>query len=158
MTKVNKEELLKDLEKEFEKIKKKLGFKSSFDDIDRIFFIKELILLRGYVSPDLSRQIRNGIIDIYYSWINYLQSFIIPNPNSVINLMEAKMINGDDKKRISDIIKKFAYLASFGNIITLSKDKKQESDFIDLSVEKWNDYFKQDLTNIMKKINEGWKN
>ena len=41
---MNQQELLDGLREKFEKTKKELGFKSSFEDINEIFFINDFIL------------------------------------------------------------------------------------------------------------------
>ncbi len=151
------QELLKELETEFIKLKKELKFKSSFEDIDKIFFIKDLILDKGYVSPNLSRQICSRIVDGFSIWNGYLHSLIMPNPQNMLNINECKMLDENEKKEISDLLSKVVSLTSTNTLVGLTKNKSDEAKFIDDSVKFWKKTFNPELIKLMKKINEGWK-
>jgi len=71
---MNNKEILNELEKKFEELKKELGFKSELQDIDEIFYIKDAILKDGFVSENIDRQICSRIIETYMGWTNYLHS------------------------------------------------------------------------------------
>jgi len=151
------QELLKELETEFTKLKKELKFKSSLEDIDKIFFIKDLILEKGYVSTKLSRQICSRIVDGFSIWNGYLHSLIMPNPQNMLNINECKMLNEDEKKEISNLLSKVVSLTSTNTLVGLTKKKSDEAKFIDDSVKFWKNTFSPELIKLMKKINEGWK-
>lgn len=65
---INKQELLKELETEFSKLKKELKFSATFEELDNTFFLKDLILKEGYVSPEFSRQLCWRLVDTFNSW------------------------------------------------------------------------------------------
>jgi len=150
------EELLKKFREEFKEIKKKLGFKSSFKELNDIFSIEEMVLQEGYVSPLLNRKLSRRIVDIYKSWLNYACDLINPSSNNILILMESRMLSQEDKKKISDIIKRIVSLISSNNLIALTKDEKFEAKFIDDAVHFWNSYFKIEMIKILNKIKEGW--
>ncbi len=154
---INKEKLFKELEEKFEEIKKELGFKSGFKEIDEIFFIKDAVLEQGHVSENFSRQLCSRIISIYNSWLGYLHNFIIPNPGSMVSIMENKMISDEDRKIISKIAKKIMAIISTNTLAGLSKNKKLEAGFIDDSVKIWKEYIAPELVKIISKINQKWK-
>lgn len=72
-------ELLNELEEKFKEIKRELGFKSTLNDLDRIFFIRDFILEKGYVSHKFSRQLCFRICETYASWLKHLHNIILPN-------------------------------------------------------------------------------
>jgi len=153
---MNNKELLKELEEKFAKMKQELGFEANLDKLDRIFFIKDHILREGFVSNYLSRQICFRIVDVYISWTNYLHSLIMPNPQNMLNMGEAKIFSQEEKMEITELIKKAMEISSRSSLIGLTKDEEDEAKFIDEAVDLWKDIFKMKLTEIMKKINGEW--
>jgi len=154
---MDKQKLLKQLEEKFAEIKKELGFKATLEDIDKVFFIKDYILEKGYVSDKLSRQICRRICETYYSWIEHLHSILLSAPGNLLAMTESKYFNEEEKKEISNLIKKTMALISKNSVIGLTKNKKEETLFIDEAVSFWNKKFKPKLVKIMKKVNEKWK-
>ena len=153
-----KQELLKELKEKFETCKKELGFKATFEELDEIFYIKDSVLDIGFVSESFSRQLCSRIVDSYMNWNNYLHSLIMPNPQSMINMHESKMISEDNMRK--DIIKLITQTMAFVSTNTkigLIKDKKEEADFIDESVKFWNKTFKLKVLKIIEKIVGDWK-
>lgn len=154
---MNKKEILDELEEKFKKIKEELGFKASLEELDDIFFIKEAVLSAGFVSEKLSRQMSGRIVEAYSAWNNYLHSLIMPNPAHLLNMNESKMFNEEERKKIMEVIQSSLALMSRNNVIRLTKDKKQESKFIDDSLMFWEESFKPELIKITEKINKGWE-
>ena len=151
------EKLIGEMNKKFQELKKKLNLKIEFEEIDNIYYIKDYILNRRYVSNDFSRQIRNVISEIFHSWINYLQGLLMPNPSHLGSMMESKMFTTkEERDQISEIIKKLYGLVSTNNAIILTRNKLTEAKFIEDSVKTWNNYFLPELKKVMIKINENW--
>ncbi len=150
-------ELLKELEDKFQIMQRDLGIKSSLEELDEIFFIKDHILKEGFVSNNLSRQICSRIVETYMSWTNYLHSLVVPNPQNILNISEAKLFDSEEKKIINDLMKKTMKLNSRNNLICLTKDKKEESEFIDDAIREWRENFNRKLIQIINKIKEGWE-
>lgn len=149
-------ELLKELEEKFDKIKKELQFESTLEEIDEIFFIKDHILDEKFASENLSRQICSRITDFYRAWNNYLHSLIMPNPQNILNMSEAKIFDQDEKKEITELIKKSMEISSRNTLISITKDREEEGKFIDECVNLWEDIFSLKMAEIMKKINDEW--
>jgi hypothetical protein len=156
MNKQEKEDFTKQIKEKFEEAKKELGFKSNFKDIDEIFFITDHIFSEGFVSNNFSRQMCSRIRDTLNVWINYLHSLIMPNPQYLINITEARLFDEDERKEIQKLIKGALALSSANTLAGLTKDKKTEAEFIDGSVKYWNEKFKPGITKVMKKVNKGW--
>ena len=150
-------ELLNKLEMEFNKIKEELNFNSGLEEIDKIFFIKDYIFGIGFVSEKFSRQLCSRITDLYSSWMSYLHGLIMPNPQNILNISEAKLFSQDEKTEINNLMKKAMELSSRHSLIGLEKNKQEESKFIDDAVLFWNDEFSLGLIKIMKKVNNAWR-
>jgi len=156
-TGAEKEALLKEIKTAFEAAKSELGFKSSFDEINDIFYINDSILNSGFVSEKFSRQICGRIVDTYMSWLNYLQGLIFPNAGSIVSLSESKLIDEKDKKEISKMISEIMSIITTNSVVVITKDKNLEANFIDEAVSYWKKSFRPRVTGIIHKVNEGWK-
>ncbi len=152
------EELLKELENRFKKIKSEMGIKSSLEELDNAFFIKDFILKEGFISERLSRQINYKIVDTYMGWNEYFHSLIMPNPQNMLNISESKIFSKEEKKEIVEMMKKIMQISSKNNLILITKDKKGEGKFLDEGLEFWESEFKEKIARIMKKINKEWGN
>ena len=152
-----KKELLGELVKQFDRAKKELGFKASFEDLDNAFFITDSVLSAGFVSETYSRQLCARIVDNFMNWNHYLNSLLMPNPSFLVNAIEAKLFNTEEnRKKIWELVKGSMKMTSTNYLLGLTKDKKKEAAFIDEAVKYWNSSFKQGLTEIVGKISEEW--
>jgi len=149
-------DIIKEFQLKFEEMKKELGFKVSLDDLDNIFFIRDLILKEGYISHNLSRFVCGRIVETYSSWVNYLHGIILPNQGSIIGMTECNAFDEEEKKDIHLIMNKMMAFSCQNTLIGLEKDKKIEAEFIDNSVNQWEKQFKTKLIKLTKKINKSW--
>ncbi len=154
---MNKKEILEELEEKFKIMKKELGFKTSLDELDEAFFIRDALLGARFVSEKLSRQVCSRIIDTYMVWTNYLHSLIMPNPGHMLNMNESKMFNEEEKRALLVLISKSMELTSRNNLIGLTKDRKEEAKFIDGALNFWIKSFKPEMIRVITKINNNWK-
>jgi len=155
---MEQKELIKELEKKFEQIKKELNFNSTFEDLDKIFSIKDGIVKDEFVSENFSRQVCYRIVETYMGWNEYLHSIIMPNPQNILNMSESKIFGQEEKKEIVELMKKIMEINSQNSLIGLTKDKEAEAKFIDNAVKFWETGFKPQMVKIMKKINKEWGN
>ncbi len=153
---MEKSEITNELEKQFQKVKEELGFKSSLEEIDEIFFIKDAVLKDGYVSDNFSRQLCGRISELYGNWANYLHNLLFPVPGHMLFGAEAKALSEEDRKIVWNITKGCMELASRNSVMGINKDKKAESKFIDDAVDFWNSEFRPKIGLIVQKINENW--
>ena len=102
---IDKKKLLEELKKTFEEEQQEFGFSSTSEDINDIIFLEDLILSQGYVSPNNFSEVKNKIIETFYNWVGVFHSWIMPNPQDLIFLNEAKKLNEDEKKEVFNIIK-----------------------------------------------------
>lgn len=153
---MEKEKLKKEFEERFEGLKKDLGFSSTLEELDDAFSINDAIMKDGFLSERLSRQICYRIVENFMGWNDYLHSLIMPNPQNILNMSESKVFSSDEKKMITDLMKKAMQVSSKNSIAGLTKDKVLEANFIDSSLKVWEEDFKVKLIEIMKKINKEW--
>ncbi len=150
------EDLLKQFEKEFETMKKELGFSAGLDDLDKIFFLRDMILKERYVSKTLSRQVCMRMTETYFSWVNYLHNLISPNPSYMVNVNESMAFSEKEKAVMGELIGKIMILISTNTLVGLSKDKASEAKFIDDAVSFWNETFSPGMQEILEKVRNTW--
>jgi len=153
---MDNKELLKELDKMFEECKKELGFKTSFKELDSVFFLKDFVISSKFVSQDFSRALCHRIVDTFNGWAGYLNSLIVPNPGIIAHYVESSMFDEDEKKEIVLLYYRVLELASRNPLIVLSKNKKMEGKFIDYAFKFWKKEFQPKMVKIIKKVNSGW--
>lgn len=151
---MDNQQLLQELEEKFSAMKQEIGFSASFSELDDTFFISDAILRDKFVSKRLSRQVCHRIVELFSSWNEYLHSLIMPNPQNMLNMSESKLFNAQEKKEIMELMKQSMEISSRNSVLGLQK--AQEGQFIDDALALWNHTFKDKLTQIMKKVNQGW--
>ena len=149
-------ELMNEVREKFDLMKKELGFKTSFEELDDIFFISDSILNNGFVSKAFSRQVCSRIVELYMGWNNYLHNLVMPAPHYMIQMQEHKMMNDVDKKEIWKLIGEAMAFVSKNALVGLNKDKKAEAAFIDGAVALWKTSFKPRLERLAGKVVDGW--
>jgi len=154
---MEQEQLMKDFEEAFAKMKSELGFKASLEELDQIFFLRDFVLKEGYVSRSLSRMICGRMVETFNGWGNYLHGVVIPNPGSMVNMNEHQMFEDKEKEEIMQIMGKILRLSSQNSINGLSKDIPAQGKFVDEAVAFWNKTLKDNMIQIMKKVNKGWQ-
>jgi hypothetical protein len=149
------EELIRDFEAKFVAMQKKLGFASSLEELDRIFYLRDFISKEGFVSNRLSRMLCSRIIGTFAVWENYFHALVVPNPNSMPNVEESKLATEEDKKDMLKIMNRIRELNTRNTIIGLEEDEKAEGKLFDDAVLLWNSN-KPFFIKIMRKMNTGW--
>ncbi|MBI2045032.1 hypothetical protein HYT23_03165 [Candidatus Pacearchaeota archaeon] len=150
-------ELLKNLDEKFRKAQKEFGFKANLDEMDKNFFVRDSILKEGYVSESFSRQLCRIITETLMNWNEYLHSLIMPNPQNLLNMGESKIFNQDEKREITELMKKIMEICSRNSLIMLGGSKDEEGKYIEDSIKFWKSEFKPKITKIITKINHEWK-
>jgi hypothetical protein len=152
-----KQELIKEIEKKFEELKKKIGFKASLEDIDDVFSIKDYVIHTGYVREKFSLQLNQTICDYFNSWQNYLIGLIFPAHDYLIRQTESKLFSSEeDKKKIWSLIRDSMKFVSRSSVLMLRNDINLERDFIDESYSFCKAVFIPELLKIVEKIYLNW--
>ena len=149
--------LLEELDKKFNKTKQELGFESTFEEIEKYFYLKDGVLKDGFVSEKFSRQLSHRMLDTYASWITSLHNLIMPNPQDLISMTECKRLTDDERKKASNLISVSMNLIRKNSIVGLSRDKQAEGKLIDEIVETWKNKFEPALLELEKKIQSAWE-
>lgn len=155
---IDKKELMRELEKDFEAEKKDLGFNLSFDEFDSNFNFRNVVLNKGFVPYYIKRGICSIIGQEYRDWYSYLNSLLLPNGSSYASQTEAKLFSSEsDKKAIWALIKKCMDFSSRSSYVLLLEDKKLIAEFIDESFNYWVSEFKPRVMEIMRRVNGAWR-
>ncbi len=154
---MDKKKLIQEFEESFSELKKRLKFKASLEELDDAFYIKDAIKKDGFLSEKLSRQICYRIVENFMGWNDYLHSLIMPNPQNILNMSESKIFDADERREITELMKKAMQVSSKNSVAGLMRDEKMEGEFIDKALNVWEKEFKVKLIKIMKKINKEWE-
>lgn len=153
---MEQDKLLKHLEERFQELRKEQKIKTSLEELDEIFFIKDFISKDGFVSDRLTRQICHRIVETYMGWNEFLHGLIMPDPHNILNIGESKIFDQEERKRIFDLMKGIMEKSSTNSLILLKRNKQEEGKFIDEAVKYWKESFLPGIINIMEKINKEW--
>jgi hypothetical protein len=154
---MEKEELLKELRKQFDLTKEKLKFKTSFEDINALSYIEDMVLSEKAVSNQFSRQLINRMIDGPFSWINELYSWLYPAPTDIIRLNEGKTLTQDERKEIHQIIEKIMYFARKNKRMAFEGlEDNEEGRFVDEIMDFKQKMFKPFMAKYLKRFENLW--
>lgn len=155
---MNKQEILKELKEKFNETKKRLGFKSTFKEINEISYIEDMVLSQGFVSNQFSRKIINRMVETFYCWVTELYSWVYPAPMDIIHLHENKKVSEEERQEILDMIDKIMYLVrktkriAFEGLI-----KEKEGSCVDELVKFNKKYFCPFMLKYHKKFEKVWR-
>jgi len=153
---MKQDELLERFEKEFNVLKKNLKFKTSLEELDREFYIKDNMLRAGYVPTNLLKFITKIINDALRPLGDYLHSLIIPNPHYLPSVTESRTFTDEEKEKFKKLISKIMELSSRNGINGIIHDTQSEGKFIDDSMVFWNKTLKPEIITVLKKVNTKW--
>jgi len=154
---MTKEELIKEFEKEFAELKKRLKFKTSLKNLEEAFYLYDAILAEGYVSPRLSRTICRRIVNAFGNWNNYLHNMIMPNPNSMFMVTESQMFTDEERNEIISLMNMIMAHVSKNTMLGLHPDDSGEAKFVDDSFKIWKKTLNPAITKLMKKVILAWE-
>ena len=135
ITAVEKNALLQELSERFEIVRAETGCKASFDDLDRVFYLRDFVLQAGYVSPDLSRAVCSRVRDTIFSWTGQLHNWVMPNPSSMVAMSEGGIWSDGDKDAMIALMRSQMALIGRNSMAGLSGDRAAEGRFIDDALE-----------------------
>lgn len=155
---IDKKELIKEVEKEFNRAKEDLGFNATLEELDDAFKIFDGVVSSEFVSTSFSRQLCARILDNFMGWHNYLNGILVPNSGFLASQTEANLFNNkEDREMIWGMIKKTMEYSTTHSLIGLTKNKELEAKFIDETLAYWKGHFSPSLKMILLRANEAWK-
>jgi uncharacterized protein YggL (DUF469 family) len=154
---VEQEKLMQELEKKFKEEQQRLGFKVSLDELDEMFFVRDVVLDAGFVSANLSRQLARRIVETYMSWNEYMNGLMMPNPHHLLQATEHKLVDDETKKEAMKLMSKSMVLVSRNTKVGLDKNVEDEGKWFDDVVPFWKETYLPVLEKIMGQVVKGWK-
>lgn len=141
----------RDLEKEYEALKKKY-YLPELNELDKEFCIGKLEDTTFILRSILGKMI--GRVELVFKTLSDL---IQPAENNLAVMYEAEVFNDDEKKRIFELMKKLAYL--YRELII--KDYEYSDDgaavVILKTLKEWKE-MKKEVLKIIEKLRDSWKN
>lgn len=155
---IEKEKLLIELRKKFDLTKARLGFKSTFEEINEMSYIEDMVLSQGYVSNQFSRQMINRMVETFYSWITEVYAWVYPQPMDIIHNLECKKISPEERKEFLQMISKIMHLVRKNKRIAFEGLlKKEEADFIDELVNFDKEHFNPFMLKYNSRFEKVWE-
>ena len=141
-----------EIKAEYDKLAKKYNL-PSYENLDSEF---ELMYITNIVEIKyVLRFIRRRMNDKVAWCCNMIQTLLQPNPGSLINLQESSFLSGDDKKKISNILKNLMQNERASLSLDIENNEKADAEYIKNSFNKWIK-IKPELIGMAKKLKEGW--
>lgn len=146
-----KEKPPRDLEKEYEALKKKY-YLPELVELDKEFCVGKLDDTTFILRSILGKMI--GRVELVHKT---LSDIVQPAENSLSTMYEAEVFNDDEKKRIFELMKKLAYM----HRDMIAKDYEYSDDAAAVLILKvlkeWKD-MKKEVLKIFEKLRDSWKN
>lgn len=137
----------------YEKLRKKYDL-PKFDELNNEFEISSIKQLTKTDFP--LRVIRRRITDKLAMFCNILQSLLLPNTGSAINMFEIKLFNEEDKTKIEKLLADMMFLERKSLLLDITSDEKVEAEFLRTSWKQW-PRFSVEMAKIAEKMSEGWR-
>lgn len=135
----------------YEKLRKKYKVLPDFEKIDNEFEIST-IEKKDFLIRNIKRKI-NEKLELLN---NVLDKMVHPDPASLIEMVEAKCFDYDDRSQIFELHKKLLLLQKDILELDLLQDEKTDVDFIKKITEQWSSIRKEMLPNV-RKLKDCWK-
>ena len=153
---MDKKEILKELREKFDELRKNLKFKSTYEEINEMSYVEDMVLSDGYVSNQLSRKLINRMLETFASWIPELNVLLFPAPYDIGRLNENKTLTQEEKNEITDMISRIFYLYRKNKRIAF-EGLDGEGEFIDEMVRFNKTHFNPFMLKYHKKLEKFWQ-
>jgi len=140
------------LKEAYEILRKKYNL-PNFDDLNNEF---EISSIKKPSIEFLLRIIRRRITDKLAMFCNILQSLIMPNTGSAVNLHEIKFFTEDDRVKIEKLLSDMMYLERKSLLLDINSEEKVEAEFLKTAMGYWPG-FSLEMMRIVDKMSSGWK-
>lgn len=150
------DELIKKFEKEFAVMKKELKFKTSLDELDDVFHLRDRVLKNGYIPRHTSRMVCSVMVERLREIGNYLHSLVVPNPQSMFSLIESELFEEKKKEEFKKLMSRIMFFSSASILNELKKDRLRDGRFIDEAMKFWKETCKPKLIGILESVNADW--
>jgi hypothetical protein len=127
------------------------------DKLDREIEIIDMLSERRELPQDMLTAVRRRFTEVIYSWINFVHSLIIPNPQSIIANKDAEAFNDKEKDVIYQKMAVLTKMTRESSSFEAKKGQpKEEAKFITENFSKFIE-MKKDLGEMNEKIIAHWQ-
>jgi hypothetical protein len=154
---VDKRDLMKETEKSFGSLKKELGLKVEFKELDGEFHVVDSVFETGYVLNEFSIQLTSRIVDYFRNWSGYLNGLLMPNASYYASQTESKLFNAEEERqKVWKIIKTCMDFSSMYSLMHLKNDREMIGKFIDEAYQAWVSEVRPFMIEVLGKVNKAW--
>ncbi len=137
----------------YEKLRVKYDL-PKFDDLNNEF---EISSIKQFNTSDFPlRLIRRRITDKLAMFCNILQSLILPNTGSVVNMYEIKLFGEEERHKIDKLLADMMHLERRSLLLDINSNDKAEAEFLKEIWDQWEN-FSTEMAKIADKMSHGWK-
>ena len=148
---MEKKNELENLKKEYAKLQKKHNL-PSFKELNEDFQIEKAAEIETEI---LVREVRKFVGDKLMNYMRFIESLLNPVNVPMFVFSIIKLIDAEEKKRLSEIYKKLMKKEVKFIELDLEFNEEKEAQFIKDSYELWQE-MKKDMLKVMDKINKRW--
>jgi len=153
---MDKVELLKDFEKQFTLMKKNLNFKTTLNELDDAFFIRDVVQRIGYIGSDFPKFVNARIIDGLMGWSDYFHGFVVPNPNHMVSITQNEILTEEQKQELTTIMSKIMPFVSRNLLAFLNKNEKDQALLIDDAFLLWEKTLAPKINEVATHVQKFW--
>jgi len=147
----NSQEKLIKLKEDYEKLRKRHNL-PSFKELNEDFHIEKAAETETEI---LVREVRGLVGDKLMNYMRFIESLLNPVNVPMFIFSIIKLIDAEEKKRLSEIYKKLMKKEVKFIELDLEFNEEKEAQFIKDSYELWQET-KKDMLKVMDKINKRW--
>jgi hypothetical protein len=151
-----KQEILEELENEFEALRKRYKIKATLEEIDKYLGIRDKTLMEGFVSTHLIRRIIYLGGEFFMSWFGEFNSWLFPSPMDFVHGSETKKFDEKERKVISDLFSLCMRINRKANVLG-EYGETENAKFIDEIIESIKNEFWPKINPVLKKVQQIWE-
>jgi len=142
---------LKDLKREYEKLKSKYSL-PSFKEMNEDFEIEKL---EERETEILARDIRRAMIEKNSAYLRFIEMFMNPSSSPMLFLALMKNMDNIDKKLVEDLYSKLGKYEILSLRLDNEYDEAKEAEFINKFFKEWQQV-KKDFGSLLKFMEDSW--
>jgi len=116
----------------------------------------ELSAMKDIHEEFLIRTLRRRLVDVLFSWTNYLHNLVMPNQNNLISVNEYQQFTDDDRNTMTKIMTQLMILARQSASLEIFLDEKKDANYINTAWKEWAQ-IKKELQKIVDKNLSSWQ-
>ena len=127
------------------------------ETLDRELELIDMLSEKRELPQNLLVALRRRFTEFVYSWINFLHSFIVPNPQSIIANKDAEAFNEKEKDNIYKLMAVLSKMTRESSQFEADRlQEKEEAKFIRENFSKYMG-IKKELAELNKKVIAHWQ-